>query len=76
MSKYSDTPLHVLMLLISITFQMCVPLLLVFIVLKMIDVVVWSWVWVLSPLWLSLIVVGLLMLGYYFYEYFRSRGWS
>lgn len=36
-------------------------LLIVFIVLKLVGVINWSWVWVLSPLWIKLIV-GLLIL--------------
>lgn len=38
-----------------------------FIVLKLTDVITWSWVWVLSPLWISallgLTVIGLFALG-------------
>lgn len=30
---------------------------LVFIVLKLCGVIHWSWIWVLSPLWISLLVV-------------------
>jgi hypothetical protein len=29
---------------------------LIFIVLKLTDVITWSWVWVLSPFWLGIIV--------------------
>lgn len=32
----------------------------VFIVLKLTSVIKWSWIWVLSPLWISLIVIILL----------------
>ena len=37
---------------------------LVFIVLKLIGVINWSWVWVLSPLWMSaiLILIGVIIL--------------
>lgn len=31
---------------------------LVFLVLKLIGVIAWKWVWIFSPLWLSLIWVG------------------
>lgn len=34
----------------------------VFVVLKLTDVIAWSWVWVLSPLWISF-CLGLLILG-------------
>lgn len=37
-------------------------LLVVFIVLKLCKVITWSWVWVLSPLWISLIIWGVILL--------------
>lgn len=37
----------------------------VFIVLKLTKVISWSWLWVLSPLWISL-VIGLLLIIIYF----------
>ena len=37
----------------------------VFIVLKLTKVINWSWLWVLSPLWISL-VIGLLLIIIYF----------
>ena len=29
---------------------------LIFIVLKLCDVIAWSWIWVLSPIWIGLII--------------------
>lgn len=47
----------------------------VFIVLKLIGVITWSWWWVLSPLWISfgigliaLLVFGIVILGIWFSE--------
>ena len=41
-------------------------LLVAFIILKLCNVITWSWLWVLSPLWIpiafSLIIIGLAML--------------
>ena len=37
----------------------------VFIALKLTKVISWSWLWVLSPLWISLII-GLLLIIIYF----------
>ena len=34
----------------------------VFIVLKLTEVIAWSWWWVLSPIWISLLFVALLVL--------------
>lgn len=39
----------------------------VFIVLKLVGVINWSWWWVLSPLWISLALTILIVLGLYLY---------
>ena len=36
-----------------------------FIVLKLCKVITWSWLWVLSPLWISAILVILIVLFYF-----------
>lgn len=43
----------------------CGLLTIVFIVLKLIGVIKWSWVWVLSPIWLpaALVIVGFVLFG-------------
>ena len=49
-----------------------VPLLTVlFIGLKLLGFIAWSWVWVLSPLWISLVllVIILFLAGLYGYKY-------
>lgn len=43
-----------------------------FIVLKLCDVIDWSWVWVLSPLWISVILTILFMLAFFVF-YWRKR---
>ena len=35
----------------------CDVLAIVFIVLKLLGIITWSWVWVLSPIWIPIIVV-------------------
>lgn len=40
----------------------CGLLTIVFIVLKLTDVIGWSWLWVLSPLWIPFVVVGSILL--------------
>lgn len=37
-------------------------LLVVFVVLKLVGVINWSWLWVLSPLWIGWIIVGLILI--------------
>ena len=39
----------------------------VFIVLKLVGVIDWSWWWVLSPFWINLIFVCLILIGVYWY---------
>lgn len=35
---------------------------LIFIVLKLVKVIDWSWIWVLSPIWISIIIVFLIFI--------------
>lgn len=39
-------------------------LLVIFIVLKLTGVIQWSWLWVLSPLWISLTIILILLVFY------------
>lgn len=39
----------------------------VFIVLKLVGVIDWSWWWVLSPFWISLILACIILIGVYWY---------
>lgn len=41
-------------------------LLVIFIVLKLTGVIQWSWLWVLSPLWISLALVLILLIFYHY----------
>ena len=40
----------------------------VFIVLKLLGKINWSWIWVLSPIWIELIIVILLLIFLWWYE--------
>lgn len=40
----------------------CGLLTIVFIVLKLLKVINWSWLWVLSPIWIPIIIVILIMI--------------
>ena len=35
----------------------------IFIVLKLVGVITWSWVWVLAPMWIGLIITILVLVG-------------
>lgn len=41
---------------------LCSVLTIVFIVLKLVGVINWSWLWVLSPLWIEIILVIVLLI--------------
>ena len=51
----------------------CELLTITFIVLKLCKVITWSWVWVLSPLWIGTILGVLLILIAIAYAWWRSR---
>lgn len=46
----------------------CGLLTIVFIVLKLTEVINWSWIWVLSPLWIDFILAVILLTIYYIIE--------
>jgi tellurite resistance protein TehA-like permease len=48
-------------------------LFLIFLVLKLCNVIDWSWWWVTSPLWISAIIVVLLFVGIFIYYYIEDR---
>lgn len=37
-------------------------LVVIFIVLKLLGVITWSWVWVLSPIWIQLVIVAIVFI--------------
>lgn len=43
----------------------CGLLTIVFITLKLIGIINWSWLWVLSPLWISALIIILLIIIYF-----------
>lgn len=44
-------------------------LFLIFLVLKLCNVITWSWWWVTSPLWISAILYVLILVGVFIYYY-------
>ena len=38
---------------------------LIFIVLKLCDVINWGWIWVLSPIWITILIVIIAVILYY-----------
>lgn len=40
-------------------------LLIIFVVLKLCNLIKWSWVWVLSPLWISLLIAFVIYIIYF-----------
>lgn len=48
----------------------------VFIVLKLVGVINWSWLWVLSPLWIDLILTALVIIGVAIYMVYDDKKWE
>ena len=57
---------------IKINFDLSVGTILTiaFIVLKLIGIISWSWLWVFSPLWIS-VIIGLIVLLIFWIKYLR-----
>ena len=45
----------------------------VFIVLKLIGAIDWSWIWVLSPIWINTVLTILLAISFTFMEWWINR---
>ena len=45
----------------------------VFVVLKLVGVIDWSWLWVLSPLWIDLILTVLVIVGIAIYVVYEDK---
>ena len=45
----------------------------VFIVLKLLDQIAWSWVWVLAPIWISVVLWFVLLFGTMTYIHVKTR---
>lgn len=48
----------------------------VFVVLKLVGVIDWSWIWVLSPLWIDLILTALVIGGICIYYVYDEKKWE
>ena len=48
----------------------------VFVVLKLTGVIDWSWVWVLSPIWISFILGVLILVGVILYWVHEDKKWD
>lgn len=56
---------------ININFSYGALLTIVFVVLKLLNVISWSWLWVLSPLWISFILF--VIFGIIIYIFMKRR---
>lgn len=52
---------------LNIGLNLCDVLCIIFIVLKIVGVINWSWWWVVSPLWINLALVVLIYVGLFIY---------
>ena len=57
---------------IKINFDLSVGTILTiaFVILKLIGIISWSWLWVFSPLWIS-VIIGLIVLVIFWIKYLR-----
>lgn len=46
---------------------------LIFIVLKLLDVITWSWLWVLSPFWIPFVIVSVILSIIFGKSYLRKK---
>ena len=51
-------------------------LFLIFLVLKLCNVITWSWWWVTSPLWTGAILYILFLVGVFIYYYRQETAWE
>ena len=51
----------------------CGLLTIAFIVLKLVGVITWSWAWVLAPMWMLFVILGIIAV-YDFVMYFATKG--
>jgi uncharacterized membrane protein len=51
-------------------------LFLIFLILKLCNVITWSWWWVTSPLWISAILYVLVWVGVFIYYYRQDTAWE
>ena len=51
-------------------------LFLIFLVLKLCNVIDWSWWWVTSPLWISASLYVLILVGVFIYYYRQETAWE
>jgi len=57
---------------VSLDFSFGTMLQIVFIVLKLTNVIAWSWVWVLAPTWIGFGIVGLAIIGLSVYKIIKG----
>ena len=50
-----------------------VLLLITFVVLKLTNVIDWSWWWVLSPMWISFLFIAFIIGGAFLYYYLKNK---
>lgn len=46
---------------------------LIFIVLKLLDIITWSWLWVLSPFWIPFVIVSVILSIIFGKSYLRKK---
>lgn len=60
---------------ITLDFSWTILLTIVFIVLKLLHKIAWSWVWVLSPIWIGIIISIIVVVVSYIVEIKNFKKW-
>ena len=58
---------------IELDFSLSFVLTVVFFVLKMLNIIDWTWIWVLSPIWISLILIIIIVIIWKIWVKLRYR---
>jgi len=58
---------------IKLDFSLSFVLTIVFFVLKMLNIIDWAWIWVLSPIWISLILTIIIVIIWKIWVKLRYR---
>jgi hypothetical protein len=51
---------------VNVDFKLAIILTIIFMILKLMNYITWSWIWVISPIWITIIIAIILLLIVYY----------
>lgn len=51
---------------VNVDFKLAIILTIIFMILKLMNYITWSWIWVISPIWITIIIAIILVLIIYY----------